>query len=191
MGRLVREITIGVIGTGRIGSKVIQLLESYHPKILANDTDPNIYGRTMPNTQWCSTEEIIKKSDVITFHIPMCSENFHIVDRHFISKMKTGAFLINTSRGGILDTEALYDALIQNHLGGAALDVYENEPYQGPLTRLDNVVLTAHIGASARQSRYLMELGAAEDCIRVLNGEEPYNDALEHTFGRPKMASIF
>jgi D-3-phosphoglycerate dehydrogenase len=189
MGRLVQEITIGVIGTGRIGGKVIRLLESYHPKIFANDTDPNIYGKPMPNTQWCSTEEIVKKSDVITFHIPMSSENFHIVDRRFISNMKTGAFLINTSRGGILDTEALYDALIQNHLGGAALDVYENEPYQGPLTRLDNVVLTAHIGASARQSRYLMELGAAEDCIRVLNGEEPYNDALEHTFGNLKMVS--
>ncbi len=91
--------------------------------------------------------------------------------------MKTGALLINTSRGGVADTEALTDAIVQGHLGGAALDVFEQEPYEGPLTQYDNVALSAHIGASARKSRYLMELGAAEDCIRVLNGETPENPA--------------
>ena len=190
MGRLIQETTIGVIGTGRIGSKVIKLLESFNPTILANDKDINLYGTTMPNTQWCSIEEVIKKSDLVTFHIPMCSENYHLVDRHLISQMKTGAFIINTSRGGIVDTEALYEALVQNHLGGAALDVYENEPYEGPLTRLDNVVLTAHIGASASQSRYLMELSAAEDCIRVLNDEKPKHDALDDTFEKLNMLNV-
>jgi D-3-phosphoglycerate dehydrogenase len=67
---------------------------------------------------------------------------------------------------------------VQKHLYGAALDVFVEEPYEGPLTKLDNVVLTAHIAASARHSRYLMELGAVEDCIRVLNGETPQQDAL-------------
>lgn len=183
MGRLIQETTIGVIGIGRIGSRVIRLLEPFKPKILAYDKDKNVYGKPMPNTQWCSIEEVIMMSDVVTFHIPMCSENFHLVDRLLISQMKTGTFLINTSRGGIVDTEALYDALVQNHLGGAALDVYENEPYEGALTRLDNVVLTAHIGASARQSRYLMELGAAEDCIRVLSGQKPAHDAIMDNLG--------
>ena len=183
MGQLVQETTIGVIGVGRIGSCVIRLLEPFHPTILANDTDPKVYGTPMPNTKWCPTEDIIRRADMITFHIPMCTENHHFVSRSLISKMKTGAFLINTSRGAIVDTEALTDALVQKHLGGAALDVYENEPYEGPLTKLDNSVLTAHIGASARQSRYLMELSAAEDCIKVLNGESPNNDALKDTFG--------
>ena len=121
-------------------------------------------------------------ADVVSLHIPMCTENHHFINRCLIAQMKTGACMINTSRGGIIDTEALTDALVQNHLGGAALDVYENEPYEGPLTKLDNTVLTAHIGASARQSRYLMELGAAEDCIRVLKGESPNNDALKDLF---------
>ena len=181
IGRLIQETTIGVIGTGRIGSRVIKLLESFNPTILANDKDPNLYGSDMPNTQWCSIEDVIMKSDIVTFHVPMCPENYHLVDRYLISQMKTGAFIINTSRGGIVDTEALYDALVQNHLGGAALDVYENEPYEGALTRLDNVVLTAHIGASARQSRYLIELGAAEDCIRVLSGKKAAHDAIKDT----------
>jgi len=181
MGRLVQETTIGVIGVGRIGNRVIRLLDPFHPIILANDTDPKVYGTTMPNTKWCPIENVIRTADIITIHIPMCTKNHHVINRYLIAQMKTGAFLINTSRGAIVDTEALTDALLQNHLGGAALDVYEQEPYEGLLTKLDNSVLTAHIGASANQSRYLMELGAAEDCIRVLNGELPSNDALKDT----------
>ena len=183
MGRLVQETTVAVIGVGRIGSRVIRLLEPFRPTILANDIDPNVYGNPMPNTKWCPKEEVIRVADIITLHIPMCSENHHFINRSLIAQMKTGAFLINTSRGGIVDTEALTDALAQNHLGGAALDVYENEPYEGPLTKLDNVVLTAHIASSARQSRYLMELGAVEDCIRVLNGKTPSNNALSSICG--------
>jgi D-3-phosphoglycerate dehydrogenase len=68
---------------------------------------------------------------------------------------------------------------LQRHLGGAALDVFEKEPYVGPLSQLDNVILTAHIAASAKGSRYMMELGAAEDCIRVVNGERATHDAME------------
>jgi len=178
IGRLVQEVTIGVIGVGRIGSRVINLLEPFRPTILANDTDPEVYGTPMPNTKWCSLEDIMRTADIITLHIPVGAKNHHFVSRHLIAQMKTGAFLVNTSRGAIVDTEALVDALIQKHLGGVALDVFENEPYEGPLTNLDNTVLTAHIGASARQSRYLMELGATEDCIRVLSGETPNKDAL-------------
>lgn len=177
MGRLVQELTIGIIGAGRIGRRVINLLQAFQPTILANDIDPAVHGTTMPNTKWCSTEEIVRTADIISVHIPMCEKNHHFINRSLISNMKTGASIINTSRGGIVDTEAIVDALAQDHLGGAALDVFENEPYEGPLSRFENVVLTAHIGASARQSRYLMELGAAEDCIRVLNGDLPQNDA--------------
>lgn len=179
MGRLVQETIVGVIGVGRIGSHVIRLLEPFEPTVLANDIDPNIWGRTMPNTKWAQKEDIIRMADVITLHIPMCAENYCLIDRSAIARMKTGAFLINTSRGAIIDTEALIDALLQNHLGGAALDVYQEEPYEGPLTKLDNLILTAHIGASARQSRYRMELGAAKDCIKVLSGAHPKNDALK------------
>ena len=178
MGRLVREVTIGILGVGKIGSRVINLLEPFQPKkILANDINKNLYETRYPHTEWCDIETLIKNSDIISVHIPMNKENKQFIDRNMISKMKTGAMLINTARGLIIDEEALTDALLQRHLGGAALDVFKNEPYEGVLVNLDNVILTAHIAASAKESRFKMELGAAEDCLRVLAGINPENEA--------------
>lgn len=178
MGRLIREVTIGIIGVGRIGSRVIRLLDPFEPKILAFDIDPDVRGKPFPNTTWCSLEEIVSSADLLSLHIPLTPDNHHFVDRRFLSKMKPGAFLVNTSRGGIVDTAALAEALLQKHLAGAALDVYEQEPYRGPLCLMDNCILTAHIGASARQARYFMELGAAQDCVRVLTGQPSAQNAL-------------
>jgi len=183
MGRLVREITVGVVGVGRIGGRVINLLQPFQPTILANDIDPAVHGKDLPNVTWCDLDELLRKSDLVTLHVPMNEQNRHLISRARIGSMNTGSLLINTARGPIVDETALTDALLQHHLGGAALDVFETEPYEGRLARLDNVVLTAHMGASAHQSRYLMELGAAENCISVLNGEVPAHDALVDTFG--------
>lgn len=183
MGRLIREITIGVVGVGRIGSRVINLLQPFQPSILATDTDPGVYGRTLPNVEWCALEELLKRSDLVTIHVPMNESNRHLINRQMLGLMKTGSFLINSSRGPVVDEEAITDALLQRHLGGAALDVFETEPYEGPLTGLDNVLLTAHLGASARVCRYNAELGAAEDCIRVLRDESPEHDAVADELG--------
>jgi D-3-phosphoglycerate dehydrogenase len=178
MGLLLREAKIGVLGVGRIGNIVINLLQPFNPTILAHDSNPEVHGRPIPNVEWVDLDQLLIHSDILSLHIPMNKRNHHFIGRYQIAKMKTGAIIINTSRGGVLDEGALYNALIQRHLGGSALDVFEKEPYEGPLTRLDNVILTAHMGASARGSRYLMELGAAEDCVRVLNGEAPKHDAI-------------
>lgn len=183
MGQLVREATIGVIGVGRIGTRVINLLQPFQPRILATDVNPAVHGKDLPNVRWGSLDEVLAQSDLITVHIPLNARNQHFINRTRIARMKTGALVINTSRGPIVDEEALVDALRQRHLGGAALDVFAREPYEGPLARLDNVVLTAHIGASAHASRYLMELGAAEDCIRVLQGQAPAHDAIDDELG--------
>ncbi len=177
MGRLMHELTIGIIGVGRIGTKVIHLLERFEPCILANDTSPDVYGKPLPNTKWCSADDLLRSSDLVSLHIPLNSHNYHYLTRERIAIMKTDAFFVNTSRGKVVDEKALTDALLQGHLGGAALDVFEKEPYEGPLAKLDNVILTTHIGASARAARFLMELGAAEDCIRVLKGEKPKQEA--------------
>ena len=130
------------------------------------------------NFIWVFMGEIFIKSDLVSLHIPYNKQNHHYLDRKTIAQMKTGSLIINSSRGLIVDEPALVDALSQKHLGGAALDVFENEPYEGVLSRFENVVLTAHIGASAKACRYLMELEAAENCIRVLNGEKPLHDAI-------------
>jgi len=183
MGRLVKEVTIGVIGVGRIGARVIRLLEPFAASVLAYDIDPEVRAKPLPNVTWCGLDELLGRSDLVTIHIPLNEQNHHFIDRGRISMMKTGCILVNTSRGAVIDEAALTDGLLQKHLGGAALDVFETEPYDGPLTSLDNVVLTAHIGASARASRYLMELGAAENCIRVLKGENPAHDAVADMLG--------
>ena len=183
MGRLVREVTVGVVGVGRIGGRVIKLLQPFHPTILATDTDPAVHGEELPNVTWCALDELLRKSDLVTVHVPMNEQNRQLISRNRIGLMKTGALFVNTARGPVVDEAALTDALRQHHLGGAALDVFENEPYEGLLTRMDNVVLTAHMGASAHQSRYLMELGAAENCISALNGEVPAHDAIADTLG--------
>lgn len=182
MGVLLEEVTIGVVGVGRIGKRVCQLLQPFCPKLLACELKPDFAFGKKYGLKWVSKDELFRNSDLVTLHIPHNKQNHHYVDRNTISMMKTGSFLINTSRGGIVDEEALTDALVQRHLGGAALDVFEKEPYEGVLTHLDNVILTAHMGASARASRFLMEMGAARDCIRVLKGEKPEHDAVLETF---------
>lgn len=181
MGLLLSEMTIGVVGVGRIGKRVISLLKAFNPKILACDLQPDYNFGEANNIHWVDKDEIFRSADLVTLHIPYNKYNRHYVNRETIAKMKTNSYLINTSRGGIVDEEALKDALLQKHLGGAALDVFEKEPYEGVLTQMDNVIFTAHMGASARASRFLMEKGAAEDCIKVLKGLEPAHDALKET----------
>jgi len=180
MGSLVSEKKIGILGVGRIGSRVIKRLKSFGAKVIfACDLVPKV---EMDDIIWMSKEELFKNCDIVSIHIPMSKNNFHCVSMKEMSIMKEGSFIINTSRGPIINEKDLISLLYNKHLGGAALDVFENEPDVGSLKEFDNVILTAHIGASARQSRYLMELGAAEDCVRVLNGEKPVNQVTEHSF---------
>ena len=177
MGLLVRDGVVGIIGLGRIGSRVARLLAPFSPAILAYDINPRVQGTLLPGVTWCGVDRLIAESDLVTLHIPLNERNRHFIGRAAIGRMRTGAMLVNTSRGGIVDEEALIDALNQRHLGGAALDVFEQEPYEGPLSSMSNVILTAHIGASTRTSRYLMELGAAEEVLRFLAGNPFLHDA--------------
>lgn len=182
MGKLVGELKVGVIGVGRIGRIVINLLRPFQPKILAHDINPDIDKSNLGNVNWCDIDTLLSKSDIITLHIPMNESNRYYIGQREIAMMKTGAMLINTSRGGVLSERALVDGLSRKHLAGAALDVFEHEPYEGMLTKMDNVILTAHMGASARRSRYLMELGAAKQCVTILNGGKPVHDAIADEF---------
>jgi D-3-phosphoglycerate dehydrogenase len=182
MGYLLEELTIGVIGIGRIGKRVCQLLQPFKPNLLVCDIKPDDNFIKTYNLKLVSKEALLKTADMVTLHIPYNKSNHHFLNRQAFHMMKTGSFVINTSRGGVIDDTALTDALLQKHLAGAALDVFIKEPYDGPLRQMENVILTAHMGASARKSRYLMELGAAEDCIRVLMDELPKHDAYEEAF---------
>lgn len=178
LGYLLEEMTIGIVGLGRIGEKVACLLQPFNTKILATEIVDKSDIAKKYGIELVDKQTLFKRSDLVTLHLPSNKDTFQYVNREVISWMKTDSYLINTSRGPIVEENALYDALVQGHLRGAALDVFNTEPYEGNLLKLDNVIFTAHMGASAHKSRYLMELGASEDCLNFINGASLANDAL-------------
>jgi D-specific alpha-keto acid dehydrogenase len=120
-GRELRDLTIGVIGTGRIGTAVMDRLRGFGCRILAYDTQPRACA------DYVSLGELLRQSDILTLHTPLTAETHHLLDRHRIERIKRGAVIVNTGRGALLDTEALVGALESGRLGGAALDVLEGE----------------------------------------------------------------
>jgi D-specific alpha-keto acid dehydrogenase len=120
-GRELRDLTIGVIGTGRIGAAVMDRLRGFGCRILANDSRPKT------SADYVTLDELLQQSDVVTLHTPLNADTHHLLNRRRIEQMKHGAFIINTGRGSLLDTEALIPALESGRLGGAALDVLEGE----------------------------------------------------------------
>lgn len=178
LGDSIKQIKIGILGVGRIGSRVINRLKPFGANMLAHDINPN----NMEGVKWVDKDTLFKESDLISIHIPLNDRNYHFVGLNELSMMKEGSYLINTSRGSVLNEKDLESCVLNNHLAGVALDVFEKEPYEGVLKELDNVILTAHIGASDRRSRYLMELGAVENCIKILNGEIPEDIVTEKNF---------
>ncbi len=164
MGNLLHDKTVGLIGCGRIGSYLAGLLSSFGCKILGCDPFVN----KSDNFSLIGLEKILSDADIISLHIPYNRENHHFINAKRIQSMKKGALLINTARGGLIDEDALYNALSSGYLGGAAMDCFEEEPYAGKLKDLDSVLLTAHIGSYAQEGRILMERQAVENLLREL-----------------------
>ena len=167
MGRLLASQVIGLVGYGRVGKRVGQLLGAFGAQTIAYDI---CCGDSLFADAVCSSslDELLERATVITLHIPYSSDNHHFADRNFISKMKFGSILVNASRGGLVDEEALYDALVSGHLAGAALDTFEEEPYSGQLITLPQVVLTPHMGSYAKEARIQMEQEAAQNLFDSL-----------------------
>jgi D-3-phosphoglycerate dehydrogenase / 2-oxoglutarate reductase len=171
MGKRVHDLTVGVIGIGRIGFRVIRLLQSFRCRILANDINPDARFGSDMGVEWVDKERLYRESDIISVHVPLTRKTRGLIGADEISKMKPDAALINTARGGIVDEQALCAALESGRLRAAAVDVFEREPYAGPLTRLDNVILTQHMGSCTVDCRLRMEREATEEAIRILKGQ--------------------
>jgi D-specific alpha-keto acid dehydrogenase len=120
-GRELRDLTVGVIGTGRIGSAVVDRLRGFGCRVLTYDVRPRDGAGHVP------LDELVRQSDVVSLHVPLTAETHHLLDRRRIGRMRHGAVVVNTGRGGLVDTEALVEALERGRLGGAALDVLEGE----------------------------------------------------------------
>jgi D-3-phosphoglycerate dehydrogenase len=165
------DATVGIIGCGRIGSMVIDFLVAIGvKKILINDLDLNNININKPNVIYCEKDYIFKNSDILSLHLPLNNSTRYLINANVLKMMKSSSYLVNTSRGGIVDEVALFNALKSNEICGAAVDVFEMEPYSGPLSILDNCILTSHMGSMTFDCRGKMELEATEEAARFING---------------------
>ena len=170
-GRRLSNVTIGIIGVGRIGVGVIKHLQGFgSPNILANDISDTPHELNLP-VQWADKEQIFKEADIITLHLPLTGLTKDSIKEEQLMLMKEDAIIINTSRGGIINEKDLYNVMQSGHLSGAAIDVFEQEPYNGPLKEIERCLLTAHMGSMSVDCRTRMEIEATEEAIRFLAGE--------------------
>ena len=170
-GMRISELTIGVIGAGRIGGRVIRRLAAFgSPRLLVNDLSPNTSICPSLKLEWVDKKTIFTESDVVTLHVPLTKSTLGMVGQQEISLMKRGSFIINTCRGGVINETALLNALNDHSIEGAALDVFAQEPYEGPLRECERVLLTAHQGSMTRDCRERMELEACQEAVHFTSG---------------------
>jgi glyoxylate reductase len=169
--------TLGVIGMGRIGQAVARRAAGFGMPVLYHsrrtldpETERALHASSVPLSR------LLSMSDFVTIHVPLTTETRHLIGETELARMKPTAFLINTARGAIVDEAALTKALGQSRLGGAGLDVYENEPLiHSGLQGLPNVVLLPHIGSATHETRVKMGMMVVENISAVLAGGEPPN----------------
>jgi D-3-phosphoglycerate dehydrogenase len=172
-GRRISEVTIGVIGAGRIGSKVIQhLLQLGCRHVLVYDIQDNLHLSAKASVEITNKDEIYRRSDIITLHVPLTIGTRGMISENELSMLRQGAMIINTSRGGIVDERALAKMLTNGRIGGAAMDVFEQEPYEGPLSKIENCILTSHMGSMSIDCRSNMEKEATQEAIRFITGQQ-------------------
>lgn len=181
MGRDLHNKTAGIIGTGKIGQAMIRILEGFGMSVLAYDPYP-VKGLEV---EYVSLDELIKKADVISLHCPLTKETKHLINKKTISKMKDNVYLINTSRGALIDTEDLIEGLLNKKFAGVGLDVYEEEEgvfYEdrsndimeddllARLTTFPNVIITSHMGFFTREAMQSIAVETLENAYALENG---------------------
>lgn len=170
--------TLGILGAGRIGGEVVRhAVKGFNMKILYYDVSRNTELEEKYGAVFCQTpEELLKESDFVSIHVPLLPSTKHLMNKERLGMMKKTAYLVNTSRGPVIDENALAEALKNGVIKGAALDVFENEPMLADgLVDLPNVLLTPHIASATEETRSKMSELAAENIIEALEGRTPPN----------------
>jgi len=186
LGREVTGKTLGVIGMGKIGKAVAQRAKCFRMPILYHNRSRMSKSEEKElMAKYVDMKTLLSRSDFISLHVPLSEETRHLIGSHQLSLMKPTAYLINTSRGPVVNEKALLKALRRKEIGGAGLDVYEDEPALTPgLAELDNVILLPHVGSGTLETRFRMADMAARNLIAGLSGKVPPNlvnpDVLSH-----------
>lgn len=176
-GVAVEGKTVGLIGLGMIGRRVAQRLQGFNCNLIAHDPVPDLDFCEAHGVTILPLDELVARSDFLLLHAPLSPSTHQLVDADFLAQMKRGTFLVNTSRGELVDETALYHALKSGHLAGAALDVFAAEPLSAthPLLTLPQVIATPHTGAHTDSATTAMGWSALKNCLAVLSGQEPPN----------------
>lgn len=181
-GRRIGDCTIGILGFGRAGVYLARLLVPFRPRrILIHDIRDRrellseVVG-DLPAEQ-VDLDQLLSQSDAISVHLPLTVATRGMLDADHLRRIRAGAWLVNTSRGGIVDERALLSAVQDGRIRGAALDVFEKEPYSGPLVHEPRILLTQHMGSCAVDCRAAMEIEATQEALRFLRGQPLQNPA--------------
>lgn len=170
MGNMLSNKKIGIIGLGRIGKVIVQMLKPFNAEIRIFDINQDIKFCKNNNIKNTSLINLLKESDIVSLHIPLNDKTYHMIGKKELEIMKDSAIIINTSRGGIIREDALYNAIKEKRIAGAAIDVFENEPNVGKLKDLENIILTPHIATYTFETRKQMEMEATKNLIDGLKG---------------------
>jgi phosphoglycerate dehydrogenase-like enzyme len=173
------RLTVGIVGLGRIGKAMARRCPGFEMRVLAYDIRPDIAFARQNRVELVPLETLLRESDVVTLHIPHTPDTDNFMNRERFSLMKRTAYLINTSRGGVVDEEALYEALTSGGIAGAGLDVFKKEPPRGsPLLTLDNLVFSPHSAGSNLRSEAAVANRCVESILAVSRGESPGEEYL-------------
>lgn len=181
LGTDMMKKTLGVIGLGRIGARVAYIgARGFDMKVMYYDVKRNDDFEKQYNAVFASVDEILKQADFITLHVPLLPTTKHLINEEKLNIMKPTAYLVNTSRGPVIDENALTAALKEGKIKGAALDVFENEPEIAPgLSELDNVIITPHIASGTKETRDDMAKTAVKNIVEALEGRVPPNNLVK------------
>jgi lactate dehydrogenase-like 2-hydroxyacid dehydrogenase len=175
-GQEIHGATLGIVGFGRIGQAMARRAKGFDMKILYNSRAPKPEAESL-GAKYRSLDDLLRESDFVSLHVPLTPETRRMIGTNELELMKPTAYLINTSRGPVVDPEALYDALVNRRIAGAGLDVFDEEPvplYE-PLLTLDNITVLPHIGSATVATRTKMACMAAENLVAGLQGKPlPY-----------------
>ena len=177
MGMELKGKTLGVIGMGRIGSQVVKRCQAFEMDAIAYDPYlPPHVAEDMGVKLYEEQDDVLKRADIITIHVPLTEETRHSISTEEFKIMKDTALIFNAARGGVIDEDALYVALKEGEISGAGLDVYEEEPAkENKLFELDNIVCTPHIAASTKEAQAAAAVIVANEVIDCFEGNTPNN----------------
>ena len=172
VGIEIKNKTLGIVGLGRIGAEVAARAKGQRMNVIAYDPFLTEEKAEQMGIQYGTLEDVLKRADMITVHTPLIKKTRHMINAKAFETMKTGVQIVNCARGGIIDEDALYDAIISGKVAGAALDVFEEEPFiDHKLLTLEQVVATPHLGASTIEAQEIVAIDVSHDVISFLNGD--------------------